>query len=60
MGRRASGCGCGLQRFVAAQVCGALTPLVRPTAAADAEGVLRGPLHRLAEGLGVVAGATER
>ena len=48
-----------LQRFVHGQVRSALTPLVAATAAADAEGALRGPLHRLAEGLGVVPGATE-
>jgi len=48
-----------LQRFIQAQVLGALAPLEAATAAADAEGELRGPLHRLAEGLGVVPGATE-
>jgi ATP-dependent RNA helicase SUPV3L1/SUV3 len=48
-----------LQRFVDGQVRAALAPLVAATAAADAEGALRGPLHRLAEGLGVVPGATE-
>ncbi len=48
-----------LQRFVAAQVQAALAPLVAAAAAADADSALRGPLHRLVEGLGVVPGATE-
>jgi ATP-dependent RNA helicase SUPV3L1/SUV3 len=48
-----------LQRFVDAQVRGVLAPLLAATAAADADAALRGPLHRLAEALGVVAGATE-
>ncbi len=48
-----------LQRFIDAQVRGALSPLVAAAAAADADGALRGPLHRLVEGLGVVPGATE-
>jgi ATP-dependent RNA helicase SUPV3L1/SUV3 len=48
-----------LQRFLQAQVGGALAALVKAAAAADAEGALRGPLHRLIEGLGVVPGATE-
>jgi ATP-dependent RNA helicase SUPV3L1/SUV3 len=48
-----------LQGFVDAQVRAALAPLTAAVAAADAEGELRGPLHRLIEGLGVVPGATE-
>ncbi len=48
-----------LQRFADAQVRAALAPLIAAVSAADAEGALRGPLHRLAEGLGVVPGATE-
>ncbi len=48
-----------LQRFVQGQVQAALAPLTAAVAAADAEGALRGPLHRLIEGLGVVPGATE-
>jgi ATP-dependent RNA helicase SUPV3L1/SUV3 len=48
-----------LQRFVDAQVRAALAPLIQAVAGADAEGALRGPLHRLVEGLGVVPGATE-
>ena len=48
-----------LQRFVDAEVREALAPLLSASEAADAEASLRGPLHRLVEGLGVVAGATE-
>jgi ATP-dependent RNA helicase SUPV3L1/SUV3 len=48
-----------LQRFVDAEVREALAPLLAASAAADGDATLRGPLHRLAEGLGVVAGATE-
>jgi len=48
-----------LQRFVDAEVRDALAPLLAASARADSEATLRGPLHRLAEGLGVVAGATE-
>jgi ATP-dependent RNA helicase SUPV3L1/SUV3 len=48
-----------LQRFVDRQVREALAPLFAAVAAGDAEAALRGPLHRLAEGLGVVPGATE-
>ena len=48
-----------VQRFVAAQVQAALAPLVAAAASADADSALRGPLHRLVEGLGVVPGATE-
>ena len=48
-----------LQRFADAQVRAALAPLIAAASAADAEGALRGPLHRLVEGLGVVPGATE-
>jgi ATP-dependent RNA helicase SUPV3L1/SUV3 len=36
-----------------------LAPLQRAIAACDADPILRGPLHRLAEAGGVVAGATE-
>jgi ATP-dependent RNA helicase SUPV3L1/SUV3 len=49
-----------LQRVVDAEVQDALAPLLAAVAAADADPRLRGPLHRLAEDLGVVAGATER
>jgi len=48
-----------LQRFVDAEVRDAMVPLLAASAAADADARLRGPLHRLVEGLGVVAGATE-
>jgi ATP-dependent RNA helicase SUPV3L1/SUV3 len=48
-----------VQRFVDAEVREALAPLLAASAAADADPMLRGPLHRLVEGLGVVAGATE-
>jgi ATP-dependent RNA helicase SUPV3L1/SUV3 len=48
-----------LQRFVDAEVKEALAPLLHASALADADSRLRGPLHRLTEGLGVVAGATE-
>ncbi len=48
-----------VQRFVDAEVRDALAPLLAASAAADADARLRGPLHRLVEGLGVVAGATE-
>ena len=41
-----------VQRFVDARVHEALAPLVAAATAADADGALRGPLHRLAEGLG--------
>jgi ATP-dependent RNA helicase SUPV3L1/SUV3 len=46
-----------LQRFVDAEVRDALAPLLAARAAADADAALRGPLHRVAEGLGIVAGA---
>jgi ATP-dependent RNA helicase SUPV3L1/SUV3 len=48
-----------LQRFVDAEVRDALAPLLAAAVAADSEAELRGPLHRLVEALGVVAGATE-
>ena len=48
-----------LQRFVDAEVRDALAPLLAASAAADADARLRGPLHLLVEGLGVVVGATE-
>jgi ATP-dependent RNA helicase SUPV3L1/SUV3 len=48
-----------LQRFVDAEVRDPLAPLLAAVAAADSDASLRGPLHRLAEGLGVVTGPTE-
>jgi ATP-dependent RNA helicase SUPV3L1/SUV3 len=48
-----------LQKFLDSQVADTLAPLLAASAAADADARLRGPLHRLVEGLGVVAGATE-
>ncbi len=44
-----------LARFVDDEVGAALAPLFAAVAAAEQEAVLRGPLHRLAEGLGVAA-----
>ncbi len=48
-----------LQRYVDARIHEALTPLFAAAALAERDGALRGPLHRLIEGLGVVPGATE-
>jgi ATP-dependent RNA helicase SUPV3L1/SUV3 len=48
-----------LQRFIDGQISTTLAPLLTAVRAADAEGALRGPLHRLAEHLGVVPGATD-
>ena len=48
-----------LQRFLDQHIRDALTPLFAAAAMAEREGALRGPLHRLIEGLGVVPGATE-
>ena len=48
-----------LQRFLDQHVHDALTPLFAAAAMAERDGALRGPLHRLIEGLGVVPGATE-
>jgi ATP-dependent RNA helicase SUPV3L1/SUV3 len=48
-----------LQRFLDQHIHDALTPLFLAAAMAEREGALRGPLHRLIEGLGVVPGATE-
>lgn len=48
-----------LQRFLDTEIAAGLAPLFAAMARADGAGDLRGPLHRLAEGLGVVAGATE-
>jgi ATP-dependent RNA helicase SUPV3L1/SUV3 len=47
-----------LQRFVDARVQETLAPLFSAVAAGD-DAALRGLMHRLAEGLGVVSGATE-
>jgi ATP-dependent RNA helicase SUPV3L1/SUV3 len=48
-----------LQRYLDQHIHDALTPLFAAAAMAEREGALRGPLHRLIEGLGVVPGATE-
>ncbi|HEX3346930.1 MAG TPA: DNA helicase, partial [Acetobacteraceae bacterium] len=48
-----------LQRFVDGQTREALAPLFAAVAAADADPAIRGHVHRLLEGLGVAAGATE-
>jgi ATP-dependent RNA helicase SUPV3L1/SUV3 len=48
-----------LQRFLDQHIHDALTPLFAAAAMAERHGALRGPLHRLIEGLGVVPGATE-
>jgi ATP-dependent RNA helicase SUPV3L1/SUV3 len=48
-----------LQRFLDQHIHDALTPLFAAAAMAERHGALRGPLHRLVEGLGVVPGATE-
>ncbi len=46
-----------LQRVVTSQLAAVFTPLFQARAAADAEAALRGPLHRLVEAGGLVAGA---
>jgi ATP-dependent RNA helicase SUPV3L1/SUV3 len=48
-----------LQRFVDARVRDGLGPLLEAEAGAARDGMLRGHLHRLVEGLGVAPGATE-
>ena len=48
-----------LQRFIDAEVQETLAPLFDAIAKAGGDRMLRGHLHRLAEGLGVAAGATE-
>ncbi|MBV9756775.1 MAG: DNA helicase, partial [Alphaproteobacteria bacterium] len=48
-----------LQRFVDDLIRDEFAPLFAAVAAADREPALRGPLHRLTEGIGVVPGATE-
>jgi ATP-dependent RNA helicase SUPV3L1/SUV3 len=48
-----------LTRFVAGEIQAALAPLLAAVRAAEADAALRGPLHRLIEGRGVVPGATE-
>jgi ATP-dependent RNA helicase SUPV3L1/SUV3 len=48
-----------LQRFVDARLARELAPLFALMAAVAREPALRGPVHRLAEGLGVAAGDTE-
>ena len=48
-----------LQRFLDQHIHEALTPIIAAAALAERDGTLRGPLHRLIEGLGVVPGATE-
>jgi len=48
-----------LQRYLDQHIHDALTPLFTAAALAERDGALRGPLHRLIEGLGVVPGATE-
>jgi ATP-dependent RNA helicase SUPV3L1/SUV3 len=48
-----------LQRYLDQHIHDALTPLFAAAALAERDGALRGPLHRLIEGLGVVPGATE-
>ena len=48
-----------VQKLVDQRIHDALSPLFGAAAIAEREGALRGPLHRLIEGLGVVPGATE-
>jgi ATP-dependent RNA helicase SUPV3L1/SUV3 len=48
-----------LQRFTDALIRRDLAPLFAALAAGEADAALRGPLHRLEEGLGLVPGATE-
>ncbi len=48
-----------LQRYLDQHIHDALTPLFTAAAMAERDGLLRGPLHRLIEGLGVVPGATD-
>ncbi len=48
-----------LQRWTDALVEADLAPLFAATRAAEADGALRGPLHRIVEGVGLVPGATE-
>ena len=48
-----------LQRYLDQHIHDALTPLFTAAGMAERDGALRGPLHRLIEGLGVVPGATE-
>jgi ATP-dependent RNA helicase SUPV3L1/SUV3 len=48
-----------LQRFLDAHVQETLAPLFAAAAASERDPALRGSLHRLVEGLGVVPGATE-
>ncbi len=48
-----------LQRWIGDAVRADLAPLFEASARADAEGALRGPLHRLHEELGLIAGADE-
>ena len=48
-----------LQRFVDDMIYREFAPLFAAAAAAERDPALRGPLHRLAEGMGVVPGATE-
>jgi ATP-dependent RNA helicase SUPV3L1/SUV3 len=48
-----------LQRFIDDLIRDEFAPLFAAAAAADREPALRGPLHRLTEGIGVVPGATE-
>ena len=49
-----------LQKLIDQRIHDALSPLFAAAALAEREGALRGPLHRLIEGLGVVPGATEQ
>ena len=48
-----------LQKYLDQRIHDALGPLFAAAALAERDGALRGPLHRLIEGLGVVPGATE-
>jgi ATP-dependent RNA helicase SUPV3L1/SUV3 len=48
-----------LQKLIDQRIHEALGPLFAAAALAERDGALRGPLHRLIEGLGVVPGATE-
>jgi ATP-dependent RNA helicase SUPV3L1/SUV3 len=48
-----------LQRFVDDLILAEFAPLFAAAAAAEREPALRGPMHRLCEGMGVVPGATE-
>jgi ATP-dependent RNA helicase SUPV3L1/SUV3 len=48
-----------MQTWVDAAIAAALGPLIAARAASDADPALRGPVHLLIEGLGVVPGATE-